>query len=90
MTKIQSKKGFTRLQLLKAVILHYKKIYEIEEKTATVKTIPRNKWIGTYNRNATNGKYRIYGHDLSDLSISSVKLKKGSNNKYYLFLEIES
>lgn len=56
--KMSSKKGFTRVILVKTIVDCYKKIYKEEETTATVKTTPPNQ-RPILNRNETNGKYGV-------------------------------
>jgi len=85
-----SKNGFTRKQLLKIVSDTYHKIYEEEEASAKVKTIPIEKRKQLINRNQTDGKYGIWGHDIADLVLSEISIYKNSNGKIFLVLGIES
>ena len=87
---ITSKNGFSRKQLLSEINLHYFKLYEEEEKSATVKTIPIDKRTRMYNRNQTNGKYGIWGHDIADLVLSEIEVYKTSTGRIVLILGIES
>jgi hypothetical protein len=87
---ISSTDGFTRTQLLKKISELYHSIYSEEEKTSTIKTIPPDKRVGIYNRNETNGKYGIWGHDIGDLDLSSISVYKTSNDVILLVLDIES
>ena len=87
---LTSNKGFTRQQLLSEISLHYFKLYEEEENSATVKTIPIDKRTIMYNRNQTNGKYGIWGHDLADLDLSEIQVFKAANGQIILTLGIES
>ena len=87
---LTSQSGFTRSQLLTEISKHYYKIYEEEEKTATIKTIPIEKRTTMYNRNQTNGKYGIWGHDIADLVLADISLFKRSNGKFIVILNIES
>ena len=89
--KINSKNnnGFTRKDLIAIISEKYHEIYEIEEQTAKTKTIPLKDRKELLNRNTTDGKYDIWGHDLSDLDLSSIEIKK-ENSKIYLLLSIES
>ncbi len=61
--------GLTRRNVIDFVIKCYKKIYEEEDESTKVKAghIPN-----MFNRNKTNGKYGIWGHDLSDLMIHTL------------------
>lgn len=87
---ITSNNGFSRKQLLSEINLHYFKLYEEEEKSATVKTIPIDKRTTMYNRNQTNGKYGIWGHDIADLVLSEIEVYKTSTGQIILILGIES
>lgn len=85
-----SKNGFTRKQLLKIVSEAYHKIYEEEEASAKIKTIPIEKKKQLINRNQTDGKYGIWGHDIADLVLSEISIYKNSKGKIFLVLGIES
>ncbi len=60
--------------LLWKIAQAYKTIYEEEEKTTTTIIIPRNKRKGMINRNPTDGKYGIWGHDLEDLYFEEIEI----------------
>lgn len=87
---LTSDKGFTRTQLLSEISKHYYKIFEEEEASATIKTIPPDKRTTMANRNETNGKYGIWGHDIADLVLSSISVYKTSKGEIVLSLNIES
>ena len=82
--------GFTRKDLAKQISLSYKLIYKVEEETAEVKTIPIEERKTLRNRNETNGTYGIWGHDIGDLVLSSVVVRKDDNGDIKLELFIES
>jgi hypothetical protein len=82
--------GFTRRQLILEISKKYHLIYKEEETSATTKTVPSEKREGLYNRNQTDGKYGVWGHDLSDLDLSSIDVIKGADGKIYLNLSVES
>ena len=84
-----SKSGFTRELLLSEISKHYYKLYEEEEKSATIKTLPQDKRT-IANRNQTNGKYGIWGHDISDLDLSEILVYKTITGQIILSLNIES
>lgn len=86
---ITADKGFTRAQLLKAISDEYHRIYREEESTATTKTVPLEQ-RKVYNRNETNGKYGIWGHDIGDLGLDDIYVLKGINGEIYLILEMVS
>ena len=84
-----SKSGFTKTQLIEEISKHYYQIYDEEEKSATIKTVPpRERKI--YNRNQTNGKYGIWGHDIGDLVLDEIHVYKSVSGEVFLVLQIES
>ena len=68
----------------------YKQVYKEEEESAATKTIPMNSREGLSNRNETNGKYGIWGHDLTDLYLTDVEVYKDSKGVVSLILYIDS
>ncbi|NII28538.1 hypothetical protein HB364_25870 [Pseudoflavitalea sp. X16] len=87
---LTSGNGFTKKQLIEEISKRYHLIYKEEEVTASTKTIPLEKREGLINRNETNGKYGVWGHDLSDLDLSGIEVYKNAEGKIYLVLLIES
>jgi hypothetical protein len=87
---IVSEVGFSRETLIREISKHYHMIYDEEEQTATIKTIPVKKRTKMYNRNQTNGKYGIWGHDMGDLVLANILVYATANGKVVLSLEIES
>jgi hypothetical protein len=87
---LKSDKGFTRGQLLTEISNHYSLLYQEEEVSSTIKTIPVDKRAKMYNRNETNGKYGIWGHDMADLVLSGISVYKAKNKEIILILNIES
>ena len=83
-------KGFTRKQIILAISKKYHEIYEEEEKTAKTKTIPLKDRKKLANRNETDGKYGIWGHDLSDLDLDDIIVHQTSDGSIVLELDIES
>lgn len=84
------KNGFTRKQLVLEISKKYHEIYKVEESSAKTKTIPADKREGLINRNETDGKYGIWGHDIGDLDLSSAEVYKTKNGKIQVILGIES
>ncbi|WP_341907053.1 hypothetical protein [Fluviicola taffensis] len=82
--------GFTRGELILKISKEYKRIYKEEEASAKEKTIPIEKREGVINRNTTDGKYGIWGHDLGDLDLSEIIVHRKSGKKTRLELYIES
>lgn len=71
-TKLKSNvKGLTRRDVVNFVVKCYKQIYKKEDERTNVKV---GKIPGMYNRNRTDGKYGIWGHDLSDLILCSLQI----------------
>lgn len=88
--KLENDKGFSRKDLILAIQEKYKEIYKTEEETAKIKTIPVNNREGLSNRNETNGKFGIWGHDLSDLYLTDIEVYKDDKDVVSLVLYIES
>ncbi len=88
--ELESTTGFSRAQLLKEISAQYYKLYQEEESTATIKTIPVDKRTTLYNRNETNGKYGIWGHDIADLVLTDISVYKTSSGQLLLTLNIDS
>lgn len=86
---LRSEKGFTRERLFKEISENYFKLYEEEEKSASVKTQPMEE-REMYNRNETNGKYGIWGHDIADLILTDIQVFKNKDGKIILSLGIDS
>lgn len=87
---INSNTGFTRVHLLKEINKAYRKIYAEEETSATIKTIPVGKRKNLINRNDTNGKYGIWGHDIEDLKLAHIEIYEAKDKKLILALITES
>ena len=87
--ELTSPKGFTRTQLIYEISKQYYQLYDEEERTATIKTLPLEQRT-IYNRNRTDGKYGIWGHDIGDLVLAEIIVYKTSNGMIFLTLEIES
>lgn len=82
-------RGFTRIEIVLAINKAYRRIYEEEEETARIKTLPMAQ-RKIENRNTTDGKYGIWGHDLSDLVLNSIDLYRGAKGEIFLDLDIDS
>jgi hypothetical protein len=87
--RLSSPTGFTTAMLLKAISKHYYLVYAEEEKTATIKTLPMTK-RKIENRNQTNGRYGIWGHDIGDLILDEALVYRNEKGIVTLTLEIES
>jgi hypothetical protein len=85
-----AEKGFTRKQIILAVSKTYHQMYNKEEKTAKTKTVPMKDRKTLANRNKTDGKYGIWGHDLSDLDLTSINVYQSADGGIVLDLEIDS
>ena len=82
--------GFTRAELIKEIAEAYAHVYEAEEDTATMKTIPLEDRGPRLNRNRTDGVYGIWGHDLKDLVITAARWTRKSNGTITVELHVES
>jgi hypothetical protein len=88
--KSEKSDGFTRGELIKLISREYNRIYKEEEESSQVKTIPLEEREDLINRNETNGKYGIWGHDIDDLDLSAIIVKWEHSKKPRLELFIES
>lgn len=82
--------GFKRGELIQLVSKEYKRIYKEEEKSAKTKTVPLEDRQGLVNRNETDGKYGIWGHDIEDLDLAAITIHKSNDGKTILRLIVES
>lgn len=76
--------------MIGAICKKYNEIYKEEDETSTIEAAPIGKCpSGIYlmNRKRTNGKYRIWGHVIEDLYLTSLELD--TDNKV-LILGVES
>ena len=85
-----SKNGFTKKELILQISKKYHEIYTEEETTASTKTIPVDKREKIMNRNETDGKYGIWGHDIGDLDLSSIEVYKSESGKIQITLDVYS
>lgn len=88
--ELTSNIGFSRKDLILAISSNYHKIYDDEEASAKTKTIPYEKRTGLINRNQTDGKYGIWGHDIADLDLSTIEVYSSKDGKIVLILVVES
>jgi hypothetical protein len=68
--------GFTKAGLINMICDFYEEIYDEEEKTTTTKSgnIPNMiKKIINFFRNITDGRYGIWGHDITDLYLHTIR-----------------
>lgn len=70
--KSKGKDGFSRIELVRLISQEYNRIYDEEEASAEVKTVPLEEREGLINRNETDGKYGVWGHDIEDLDLSRI------------------
>lgn len=82
--------GFTRAELARGIARLYQRIYAEEERTARVKTVPRERRSPIVNRNETDGAYGIWGHDLADLALNSVTVYRDADGSWFLELGVDS
>jgi hypothetical protein len=84
--------GFRRAELAAAISKAYREIYAEEERTSAVPVIPLEKRGTPINRNRTEGKYGIWGHDLEDLMLHSAEVFENTQagEPHVLVLGIDS
>jgi hypothetical protein len=82
--------GFTRAELARKVAELYKRVYEEEAQTSTIAVIPLDQRKRLINRNETNGKYGIWGHDLSDLVLHTIEISRKPDGTVVACLGIDS
>jgi len=87
---LSNPKGFTRKDLALEISKQYHKIYTEEEATAKTKTIPVEQRTGLINRNETDGKYGIWGHDIGDLVLSGIEVHQTKDGEINLVLMLNS
>jgi hypothetical protein len=87
--RLESKNGFSRKDLLLEISKNYHQLYKEEEESATVKTLPIDE-RPIQNRNKTNGKYGIWGHDISDLVLTDIYVYKDDNGGITVTMNIDS
>lgn len=76
---LKSSAGFTRRAIVEAVVQTYVRIYSEEKDTIRhMAVIPASQRRGLINRNTTDGKYGIWGHDIGDLVIEGIEYDPAS------------
>lgn len=83
-------KGFTRAGLANGISRVYHFLYADEERTTKIKVIPLAQRKKLLNRNRTDGKYGIWGHDIGDLVLHTVELFRAADGRLYALLGIDS
>ena len=86
----ETSRPWSRSELVKTVSNVYQAIYREEEETATTKTIPIEDRGLCINRNQTNGKYGIWGHDIEDLNLQSLLIHQISPDEVIVELMVNS
>jgi hypothetical protein len=79
--------SFTVGGLVRAVAQRYAQVYDEEAKTSSK---PAGKMPGLSNRNATDGKYGIWGHDLSDLVLEGMDIERDEQGQAIVELHVGS
>ena len=81
--------GFTRAELVKLVCEEYANVYETEEATAHTKPLALEERTGAIKRrNRTDGLYGIWGHDLSDLVMTSIRWTRSTRGVVTIELHV--
>ncbi|MBA3396807.1 MAG: hypothetical protein H0T89_29520 [Deltaproteobacteria bacterium] len=81
--------GFTRRELVTAICEEYENVYEAEEGTAHTKTVPPDERGELPARNRTDGVYGIWGHDLGDLVLSSLRWTRRADGVVEIELHVQ-
>lgn len=81
--------GFTRGELVRAICEEYANVYEAEEATAATPPVPREERAGRAERNRTDGVYGIWGHDLDELVLTSLRWARASGGEVVIELHVE-
>ncbi|OCX52378.1 hypothetical protein BEL04_12980 [Mucilaginibacter sp. PPCGB 2223] len=84
------KNGMSRKDFIWLVNEKYREIYAEEEQTSHIKIIPQKERKQLLNRNQTDGKYGIWGHDLADLALNTLYIYKRANGQIFLTLDMDS
>ena len=78
--KADTSEGFTLEHLIDSICRKYKEMYDEENSTVQVSTIDeRLARGGLINREETNGKFGIWGHDLYDLYLEGIRYDLSKN-----------
>ncbi|RZK13463.1 MAG: hypothetical protein EOO43_17890 [Flavobacterium sp.] len=88
--KLNNANGFSRATLSLAISTKYKELYQKEEESAKIKTLPKTQRKSIANRNQTDGIYGIWGHDIEDLDLGSIQVYKNQKGEIFLALDIQS
>jgi hypothetical protein len=72
----------TKDQVHTKIMETYARIYKEEEETSDIAVVPLDQRVGLINRNTTNGKYGIWGHDLDELYVR--RMYRDIDGVYYL------
>lgn len=76
---------YTRYEIAKAIVYAYHEIYDEEEKSTTLKVESmneRNPDCSLINRAETDGKWGIWGHDITELDLHDVTYNVNKNMIY--------
>jgi hypothetical protein len=82
--------GFTRGELVRTICEEYANVYETEEATALLKPVPREERTERPERNRTDGVYGIWGHDLDELVLTSLRWTRGTDGVVAIELHVEA
>jgi hypothetical protein len=81
--------GFTRAELVREICDEYANVYETEEATAAIKPVPRAERERP-ERNRTDGVYGIWGHDLEELVLTSLRWTRAPDGAVEIELHVET
>jgi hypothetical protein len=82
--------GFTRAELVRTICEEYASVYDAEEGSAQVGTVPKAERGEQRGRNRTDGAYGIWGYDLQDLVLTALRWTRRTDGKVTIDLHVES
>jgi hypothetical protein len=82
--------GFTRADLVRTICEEYASVYDAEEGSAAVQTVPKAERGEQRGRNRTDGAYGIWGYDLQDLVLTAVRWTRRPDGTVTIDLHVES
>jgi hypothetical protein len=82
--------GFTRAELVRTICEEYANVYDGEEGSAQVGTVPKAERGEQRGRNRTDGAYGIWGYDLQDLVLTALRWTRRPDGTVTIELHVES
>jgi hypothetical protein len=82
--------GFTRAELVRTICEEYANVYDAEEGSAQIGTVPKAERGEQRGRNRTDGAYGIWGYDLQDLVLTALRWTRRTDGTVTIDLHVES